>query len=175
MRGFSIFVFPHAKLRRCSSFSCGVGTFFRASSRSCCKRVGIVHPQGIPQNLITGETAEKQDFTASEPEFYRLSYSNLIDRKARSVKSAESKSPRIAERNATKWPRACPERSRRDGARRCRRCQRNQMAGPPAVFPVRRGIQARGIGLLKQIQDCIFSAGICRIFAVVNPCKQPNA
>src|SRR5580698_9234594 len=44
MREFSILVFPHAKLRRCSSFSCGVGTFFLASSRSSCRRSVINSP-----------------------------------------------------------------------------------------------------------------------------------
>src|SRR5580658_9156621 len=44
MREFSILVFPYAKLRRCSSFSCGVGTFFLASSRSSCRRSVINSP-----------------------------------------------------------------------------------------------------------------------------------
>src|SRR6266849_2463388 len=57
MREFSIFVLPYAKLRRCSSFSCDVRTFFLASSRSSCRRFVMIHPRDM-MHLTTGGAEE---------------------------------------------------------------------------------------------------------------------
>ena len=46
MREFSILVFPYAKLRRCSSISCGVVLRFRACSRSSCSLFVMGYPRG---------------------------------------------------------------------------------------------------------------------------------
>src|ERR1019366_2156628 len=57
IREFSILVFPYAKLRRCSSLSCDVETFFLASSRSSCRRLVTIHPSDM-KHLTTGSAEE---------------------------------------------------------------------------------------------------------------------